>query len=122
MFETVRREEKIIFSREKQQIKLQIESIQNQIKQLTQEQVGLIKEIEQTSFQAVVNPGIYHQNFFERLFKLISLARKKIAESRTWLQMHNHRAKQCQGYWSGVKKSGTSFMLSGERTVSTQTG
>jgi len=121
-FESIRRDEKVIFSREQQQVKIQIETLQTQIKELSQEQVGLMKEIDQASFQAVVNPGVYHQNFFERLMHLIKIAKKKIVDSRTWLHLHNHRAQKRTGYWAGVKKSGTSYMLSGERTVSTQSG
>lgn len=121
-FESIRREEQVIFSREQQQVKVQIESIQVQIQQMAKEQVGLMAEIDQAASQAIVNPGIYHQNFFERLAHLIKLARKKISESRSWLALHNHRSKSRQGYWQGVKNSGTSFMLSGERTTATQTG
>jgi len=121
-FDSIRREEQIIFSREQNQVKTQIESIQIQIKELAKDQVGLMEEIDITAFQAVVSPGKYHQNFFERLLHLIKLARKKVAESKTWLQMHNHRGQCKSAYWQGVKKSGTSFMLSADRTVSTQSG
>jgi len=121
-FESIRREEQIIFSREKNQIKVQIETIQTQIKELAKEQVGLMEEVDQAAFQAIVNPGVYHQSFFERLLHLIKLARKKVVESRTWLQLQNHRSQKQAGYWQKVKTSGTSFMLSGERTVSTQAG
>ena len=121
-FESIRREEKVIFSREKQRVQLQVETIQTEIQKLAKEQTSLMKEIQHTSFQAVVNPGVYHQNFFERIIHLIKLARKKISESRTWMHLHNHRSQKQKGYWAGVKKSGTSFMLSGERTVATQAG
>ncbi|MDZ7586919.1 MAG: DUF5660 family protein, partial [Patescibacteria group bacterium] len=97
-------------------------TLQTEIKALAKEQVGLMTEVDQASFQAVVNPGVYHQSFFERLLQLIKLARKKVADSRTWLSMQNHRCQKQSGYWQSVKKSGTSFMLSGERTVSTQSG
>ena len=121
-FEAIRREEKVIFDRQKQMVKVQIESIQVQIQQMAKDQAGLMEEIDKASNQAVVNPGVYHQNFFERLANLISLARKKINDSRSWLSLHNHRAKKQAHFWGQVKKSGTSFMLSGERTASTQTG
>jgi|APSaa5957512576_1039674.scaffolds.fasta_scaffold16529_3 hypothetical protein len=121
-FEAIRREEKIIFSRENQQVKVQIEALQTQIQQLAGEQVGLMKEVNKASFQAVVSPGIYHKNFFERLLHLIKLAKKNIASSRTWLSLHNHRAQKQNGYWSNAKKSGTSYTLSSERSTVTQTG
>jgi len=121
-FESIRREEKIIYSREQQQVKIQIETLQTQIKELGQEQIGLIKEVQQASFQAVVNPGVYHENFFERLLHLIKIAKKKIAESRTWLHLCNHRAQKRGYYWQNVKKSGTKFLLSHERYMATQAG
>lgn len=121
-YEAIRREEKIIFSREKQEVKLKIETIQTQIKALAKEQTSLMKEVDKAAFQAVTDPGVYHSNFFDRLLSLIKLAKKKIAESRTWLQMHNSRSKKRMGYWAQFKKKGTSFSLSGERTVATQTG
>ena len=120
--ESIRHEEQVIFSREKQQVKTQIETLQVEIKAMAKDQADLMVEVDKTAFQAVVNPGVYHQNFFERLLQLIKLARKKISESRTWMQLQSHRNQKRQGYWAGVKKSGTSFMLSGERTVSTQSG
>jgi len=120
--ETIRREEKIIFSREQQQVKLQIQTLQQKIKQLAKEQTGLMKEAEKTAFQAVANPGVYHLNFFERLINLLELARKKISESKTWLQLCNQRSKRRNHYWGQVKKSGTKFMLSQERSMATQTG
>lgn len=121
-FDSIKREEQIIFSREKQQIKVQIETLQTQIKGMAKDQAGLMEEIDKTAFQAVVNPGVYHQNFFERLIRLIKIARKKIADSRSWLSLHSQRNSQRNGYWQGVKKSGTSFLLSNERTTATQSG
>jgi len=121
-FEITKKEEQVIFSREQNKIKVEIETLQIQIKELAKEQAGLMSEIDKTAFQAVANPGVYHQNFFERLIHLIKLAKKKIVESRTWMQIHNHRSKKRAGYWGGVKKGGTGFMLSGERTAATQTG
>ena len=121
-FEAIRREEKVIYSREQQQVKIQVQTLQAQIKELAKEQAGLMEEVDKTAFQAVSNPGVYHRNFFERLINLIKLAKKRVTESKTWLQMHNHRAKKRAGYWGQVKKSGTSFMLSGERSIATQAG
>lgn len=121
-FEAIRREEQIVFSSEKQQTKIQIETLQVQIKQLAKELTGVMVEADKAAFQAIANPGTYHQNFFERLLTLIKLARKKVSESKTWLMMHNHRGQCKSAYWSGVKKGGTSFMLSSDRTAATQSG
>lgn len=121
-FESIRREEQIVFSSEKQQTKVQIETLQVQIQALAKELTGVMVEADKAAFQAIANPGTYHQNFFERLLKLIKLARKKVSESKTWLMMHNHRGQCKSAYWNGVKKGGTSFMLSSDRTAATQSG
>jgi hypothetical protein len=121
-FEAVRREEKTIFSREQQEVKLQIESLQAQIKQLAKDQIGLMKEAEKASFQAVVNPGVYHKNFFERLVHFLNLIRQSIADAKSWLDLANHRAKKRRNYWTQFKQSGTKFSLSQERYMATQAG
>jgi uncharacterized lipoprotein YehR (DUF1307 family) len=121
-FDQLRHEEQVIYSREKQQEKLEIESLQIEIKKLAKEVGGVMIEAEKTAFQIVVTPGVYHKNFFKRLISLFQLARKKISEGRNCLAIHNYRQQSRSAYWSGVKKGGTSFMLSSDRTVATQAG
>ncbi len=118
-YESIRREERVIYNRQQEQTKVEIEAIQTQVQQMAKEHAGLMGEIDKAASQAVVNPGVYHSNFFARLGQLIKLARKKIADSRSWLSLHNHRAKKQSHFWNQVSKSGTSFMLSGERTAAT---
>lgn len=121
-FEQVRRDEQVIYSREKQQEKLEIASLQNKIKQLANEVGGVMVEAEKTAFQMVVSPGRYHKNFFKRLISLLEIARKSVHDSRTCLQLTNLRNQAKSIYWNSVKKSGTSFLLSSDRTVATQAG
>jgi hypothetical protein len=121
-FEQIRYEEQVIYSREKQQEKLEIESLQLKIKQLAKEVGGVMVEAEKTAFQMVVAPGVYHKNFFKRLISLLEIARKSVHDSRTCLQLTNVRNQARSIYWASVKKAGTSFMLSSDRTVATQAG
>ena len=121
-FEQQRHEEQVIYSSEKQQEKLEIESLQNKIKQLAKEVGGVMVEAEKTAFQMVVAPGVYHKNFFKRLISLLEIARKSVHDSRTCLQLTNLRNQAKSIYWASVKKSGTSFLLSSDRTVATQAG
>lgn len=121
-FDQIRHEEQIIFSRQNQETRLEIESLQVEIKKLAKEVGGVMIEAEKTSFQAVINPGVYHKNFFKRLLSLLTLARKKVSEGKTWLMLFNHRHQSRSAYWTGVSKGGTSFMLSADRTVATQAG
>lgn len=121
-FEQLRHDEQVIYSSEKQQEKLEIESLQIKIKQLAKEVGGVMVEAEKTAFQMVVSPGVYHKNFFKRLIALLETARKSVHDSRTCLQLTNLRNQAKSMYWASVKKAGTSFMLSSDRTVATQAG
>ena len=122
-FERQRADEKIAWTKEQQKAGLQIKALQEELKKLVNETEGLSREIKTAAVQAIVEPGTYHLNFFERLQKLIKLIRKKVQESKTWLVEWNSYSKRKRNfYWTQVKKSGTKYMLSSERYMSTQAG
>jgi len=122
-YERRRAQEKILWTAEQQKTALQIETIQEELKKLVNETEGLSREIKTAAVQAIVEPGVYHLNFLERLLELIKLIRKKIQESKTWLAEWNTYCKKKRNYyWVQVKKSGTKFMLSSERYMATQAG
>ena len=117
--------ETMIFHRKEEEAKKEVEIVKAEIKKLVIETGKVsteLREAEKTVMTTTTEAGTYHLNFFERIRNLISLARKNISESKTWLQMFNGRNKNKSFYWAQVKKSGTKFMLSNERTVATQTG
>ena len=74
--------------------------------------------------QNVVKPGKYHQGFFEWVLIVIRNARVRVEDAGAWLSvMHGKKGKkQQQNYWQMFKKHGTTFGLSNERVVATQTG
>jgi hypothetical protein len=121
-FEYQKRQEKLVFSRKQEEIKAQITAIQEELKKLISEAAGLAKEVEVAVEQSVVNPGIYHLNYFDKLRQLLILLRKKVADSRTWMHTVNSRTKRRSYFWGQVQKSGTKFLLSQERYMSTQAG
>ena len=121
-FLDIRRQEKLVYSREQQETKLQIAAILDELKKLASSTKNLAQEVEIASKQVPVEPGVYHLNFFEKLRETILLFKKRIQESTTWLAAFNQRAKRRSYYWQQVKKSGTKFMLSQERYMSTQAG
>ena len=118
----LRHREKLVYTKEQQEIKLQIKAIQDELKKLAESTQGLAKEVEIAAKQVPVEPGVYHLTFFEKLRQIIIQFRQRIEDSRTWLAASNQRAKRRNYYWSQVKKSGTKFMLSAERYMSTQAG
>ncbi|MEK6939274.1 MAG: DUF5660 family protein [Nanoarchaeota archaeon] len=71
--------------------------------------------------QRVVSPGKYHLNFFEWVLSAIRLARMKVEDSSAWLSVSKSK-KAKREYWAMFKKHGTTFGLSNERVVATQTG
>ncbi len=66
--------------------------------------------------------GTYHVNFFEWLLSVIKVARERVEDSSMWLTAINAKSSKKTGYWGMFKKHGTTFGLSHERSVATQTG
>lgn len=112
--------------------KMEVRSIDQKIQQITIELRKLINssKILQMEFaevsveQTPTNVGEYHVNFFDWMLIMIQNARAKVEDSGAWLQtvQGKGKGKKGGGYWGMFKKHGTSFGLSGERTVATQTG
>lgn len=115
-------EERLVFHRKQEEAKLQIKAVQNELKKLADTTQGLSQEVKKATLKAVVEPGTYHENFFDKIRKLIELARKKVAESKSWMETFNQRSKRKSHYWGQVKKSGTKYMLSQERSIATRVG
>ncbi len=113
--------ELILFSADDREIAQEIQIIRVEIAKL----VKTVKEVDFAIQKAVmdipVNPGVYHLNFLERIKKLLKLVKQKLEDSKTWLK-HNTSKKKQRGYWMQYKKKGTSFGLSSERNVATQSG
>ena len=107
------------------QLEQQIETIIIELKQLTASSKELEIEFKDIVVeQRVVKPGKYHQSFFEWMIIIIKTARMRVEDASSWLSaMHGKKGKkQQQNYWQMFKKHGTTFGLSNERVVATQTG
>ncbi len=121
-YKRARSREKLVFSQKEEEVKNQIQALREEIKKLINLTQEVAQETEKVALEEVVMPGTYHLNFFEKIRSLLALARKRIEESRTWLSLCKSRSKKQSHYWAQVKKSGTKFMLSQERYMSTQMG
>lgn len=114
-----------IRSQEYQMLAQQIEMIVVELKKLAAASKELEIEFKDVVVtQNVVNPGKYHQNFFEWVLIVIRSARMRVEDAGAWLmEMKGKKGKkQSQNYWERFKKEGTTFGLSNERVVATQTG
>lgn len=102
-------------------IEQKIDAVRQDLKALAQSTKLFNSEVERAVSETPINPGIYHENYFEQLRSFIILMKTKIDDGRMWLQMWVSK-KQKQGFWGMYKKHGTKFGLSSERTVATQAG
>ena len=125
MADQQRRQEKVIFHQKEQSAKKEIEAIKQEILKIIKTTNGISAEIlsaEQSAMGNTVEAGTYHINFFQRIRRLLAIAKKNLAESAHWLEQFNNRKKAKGVYWQNVKKSGAKYQLSSERSVVTQTG
>lgn len=120
--EIAKKQEQVIYSRKDREVQLQVQALQHEILELTKAGAELSAEVEVAAFNLPPEAGKYHINFFERLRNLIKALKSKIQESSFWLAEWNKKAQKKNYYWRQAKKSGTMFMLSGDRQVATQTG
>ncbi len=105
-----------------QEISKKIQEIIVELKRLTISSKELQIEFKEVAIeQRVVNPGKYHASFFEWVLSAIRLARMKVEDSGAWLSVSKSK-KAKREYWAMFKKHGTTFGLSNERVVATQTG
>ncbi len=115
------RSEQVVFSAHEKQLQQEIAEVRQELQLLIQTIGKVEQQIETAVVQEVVDPGVYHLNFFQKLATWLRMVRKSLQEGELWLEMWHSRS-QRSAYWKGVKKSGSSFMLSGERSLATQTG
>lgn len=114
-------QEFVLFRRDDRETAQKIEEIRQELNLLVKTIKEVDFEVEKAVMQIPVNPGVYHVRFLERIKILLKMIREKLEDSRTWLKVSKSKKSQ-RRYWNMYKKRGTSFGLSNERVVSTQTG
>lgn len=110
-------------NREVSEIEYKVQEIVNELKRLIDSSSTIIQaEYQEVAvMQAPTEVGQYHINFFEWMLSVIKNARMKVEDSGAWLSaMQGKKGKK--NYWAMFKKHGTSFGMSNERQVATQTG
>ena len=98
-----------------QEILIEIKSLTKSSKQL--EKKVQIEAIE----QGMDDPGVYHLSFLDRILSSLRDVRASVEDSLAWFNALRSK-KASRQYGVLAKKQGTSFTLSSERVVSTQTG
>jgi hypothetical protein len=120
--EVLRKQEKLIFSSRDQETKTKVFALQQEVQKLALATNSLAKEAKVAAFSVPSQPGIYHETFFEKLISFIKSLTKKVENASVWLAAWNARSKKKPFYWAQVGKSGSKFMLSPDRYMSTQAG
>lgn len=120
--EFVRKQEKLIFTSRERETRTQVAVLIEEAKKLSVAVERFDQEVAVTAFQAPVEPGIYHINFFQKLISFIKSLTQKIDHASVWISTSTSKNKRRSYYWNQVNKSGTKFMLSQERYMSTQAG
>ena len=115
------RQEVMVFNGQERETMQEIQLIRSELLTIVKTMKDIDIEVEKAIKEVPVKPGIYHIRYLERIGKILKLIREKLENSRVWLQTSNSKRK-AKGYWGMYKKKGTSFGLSGERVVATQTG
>lgn len=125
------RRETLIFSfarrKEEQQIvqetKLILQKLKEQVILLEKSEKSLATEVTKIKVEQLPQKsGIYYLRFLEWLLTVVRQLRMKVEDGRAWLSTFTTRKKKRLGYWQMYKKHGTTFGLSHERTLATQTG
>lgn len=101
---------------------VKIQEILVAIKQLAHSTKELEVQFKEVVVEQRIEKGSkYHLNFFEWILSVLRLAKMRVEDSSNWLSVFSNKKKQ-QKYWGMFKKHGTTFGLSNERVVATQTG
>lgn len=116
--------EKRSLQRMSQETENNIQQILGELKKLVSTTRELKTQFKEVAVEKVVNPGKYHEAFFEWLLSTVRDALKKVEDSGAWLAAVKSKNAKRGIYWTNAdeKVGGTSFSLSSERVVATQTG
>lgn len=100
-----------------------VEELKRQITHLEKSEKALTKEISKVKLDKLPpKASIYYLRFFEWLISVVRQLRQKVEDGRAWLAAFNQKKQKKMGYWKMYKKHGTTFGMSHERTLATQTG
>ncbi|HVZ58784.1 MAG TPA: DUF5660 family protein [Patescibacteria group bacterium] len=109
--------------RENQELKMQIQQIMDELQRLVASSDKIVQMVygDVTVATSPTTVGKYHTNFLSWMLTVIVTARQKVEDSGAWLSVAKGKGNR-RGYKNMAKQHGTSFSMSNERQVATQTG
>ena len=114
-------EETRMVEREKGELKLQLNALQQELLKLMEVTQDIAQETQVAAMSAPIEPGVYHIRYYEKLLEFIKSFRKQIGGAAMWMAESNKRA-QKKNYWSKYKKSGSKFLLSADHYLTRSAG
>ncbi len=106
---------------EEMMVAQKIEEIRAELKALVAAIRSVDRKIVQAVNEQIIDPGLYHLNYLDRIKTVLKLLRKNLSESSSWLSLMRSRKKQ-RNYWAQYKKKGTEWGLNPDRMLATQVG
>lgn len=109
-------ENKVLFSYADESLKKEIDGVRQELQMLVATMGQVENQIEQAMMDNIVDGGVYHLNYFQKLKTWIKFMRKSLEDSSAWLQLSSGR-KSKGYYWTQEAKSGSKYSMSSERNV-----
>jgi hypothetical protein len=111
-----RQQERVVFSLADEQVRSEIQGIRQELALLVKSMGKVQAQIENAVIDNIVDPGVYHLNYFHKLKQWIVFLRQSLDDASSWLSVSSGR-KGKGHYWGQVSKSGTKYSMSQERQV-----
>lgn len=109
-------ESKVLFSFADESLKREINGVRQELQMLVASMDQVEKQVEMAMMDNIVDGGLYHLNYFQKLKTWIKFMRKSLQDGSAWLQMTSNR--KSKGYfWGQEAKSGSKYSMSSERNV-----
>lgn len=109
-------ESKVLFSYADESLHKEIDGVRQELQMLVASMGKVEAQIEAAMMDNIVDGGLYHLNYFQKLKTWIIFMRKSLEDSSAWLQLSSGR--KSKGYfWTQADKSGTKYSMSSERNV-----
>lgn len=109
-------ETKVLFSYADESLRKEIDGVRQELQMLVATMGQVEQRVEQAMMDNIVDGGLYHLNYFQKLKTWIKFMRKSLEDGSAWLQMTGSR--KSKGYfWTQEAKSGSKYTMSSERNV-----
>lgn len=109
-------ETKVLFSHADESLRKEIDGVRQELQMLVASMDQIEKQVEVAMMDNIVEGGLYHLNYFQKLKTWLKFMRKSLQDGSAWLEMSSGR--KSKGYfWTQEAKSGNKYSQSSERNV-----